>query len=43
MQELADVFGYHNPDNAKNQKYKCMNRLRKLFFNQKVDIIDERR
>jgi len=43
MQEIAAEFGYTNPDNAKTQKYKCMNRLRKLFFNQKVDIIDERR
>ncbi len=43
MQEIAADFGYTNPDNAKTQKYKCMNRLRKLFFNQKVDIIDERR
>jgi RNA polymerase sigma factor (sigma-70 family) len=43
MQEIAADFGYTNPDNAKTQKYKCMNRLRKLFYNQKVDIIDERR
>ncbi len=32
MQEIATEFGYTNPDNAKNQKYKCLNRLRKLFY-----------
>lgn len=34
MQELADDFGYTNADNAKNQKYKCLMRLKKLFFSQ---------
>ena len=34
MQELADEFGYTNSDNAKNQKYKCLLRLKKLFFAQ---------
>lgn len=33
MQEIAAAFGYTNPDNAKNQKYKCLARLRKLFYN----------
>ena len=32
MQEIAADFGYTNPDNAKTQKYKCLNRLRKLFY-----------
>jgi RNA polymerase sigma factor (sigma-70 family) len=32
MSEIAGSFGYTNPDNAKNQKYKCLIRLRKLFF-----------
>ena len=32
MVEIADKFGYTNPDNAKTQKYKCMMRLKKLFF-----------
>lgn len=32
MEELAEKFGYTNPDNAKNQKYKCLQRLKKLFF-----------
>ena len=34
MQELANQFGYTNADNAKNQKYKCLMRLKKLFFAQ---------
>lgn len=32
MSEIAGSFGYTNPENAKNQKYKCLMRLRKLFF-----------
>ncbi|MFI5195548.1 MAG: RNA polymerase sigma factor [Chitinophagales bacterium] len=32
MQEIAAEFGYTNPDNAKTQKYKCLARLRKLFY-----------
>lgn len=32
MQEIAAMFGYTNPDNAKTQKYKCLNRLRKIFY-----------
>jgi RNA polymerase sigma factor (sigma-70 family) len=34
MQEIAAFFGYTNADNAKNQKYKCLMRLKKLFFTQ---------
>ena len=34
MVEIASSFGYTNADNAKNQKYKCLNRLKKLFFAQ---------
>ena len=34
MQSLAKEFGYTNADNAKNQKYKCLIRLKKLFFTQ---------
>ena len=34
MQTLAKDFGYTNADNAKNQKYKCLMRLKKLFFAQ---------
>ncbi len=32
MQEIAKDFGYTNADNAKTQKYKCLMRLKKLFF-----------
>jgi RNA polymerase sigma factor (sigma-70 family) len=34
MQEIADTFGYTNADNAKTQKYKCLIRLKKIFFAQ---------
>ena len=34
MQEIAVSFGYTNSDNAKTQKYKCLVRLKKLFFSQ---------
>ncbi len=34
MVEIASEFGYTNADNAKNQKYKCLMRLKKLFFAQ---------
>lgn len=32
MTEIAETFGYTNADNAKNQKYKCLQRLKKIFF-----------
>ncbi len=32
MQTIATSFGYTNADNAKNQKYKCLMRLKKIFF-----------
>lgn len=32
MQEIATDFGYTNSENAKTQKYKCLVRLKKLFF-----------
>jgi RNA polymerase sigma factor (sigma-70 family) len=35
MQEICEKFGYTNADNAKTQKYKCLQRLKKLFFQQK--------
>jgi RNA polymerase sigma factor (sigma-70 family) len=34
MVEIAEQFGYTNADNAKNQKYKCLMRLKKIFFAQ---------
>lgn len=32
MTDIAGSFGYTNADNAKTQKYKCLLRLKKLFF-----------
>jgi RNA polymerase sigma factor (sigma-70 family) len=32
MDDIAEKFGYTNADNAKNQKYKCLQRLKKNFF-----------
>jgi RNA polymerase sigma factor (sigma-70 family) len=32
MTEIAKEFGYTNAENAKNQKYKCLMRLKKIFF-----------
>lgn len=32
MNEIAEDFKYTNADNAKTQKYKCLVRLKKLFF-----------
>ena len=34
MHEIAQFFGYTNAENAKNQKYKCLVRLKKIFFAQ---------
>lgn len=34
MAEITEAFGYTNSDNAKTQKYKCLNRLKKIFFEQ---------
>lgn len=34
MPEIAQSFGYTNADNAKTQKYKCLVRLKKIFFSQ---------
>lgn len=32
MTDIAESFGYTNADNAKNQKYKCLQRLKRIFF-----------
>lgn len=32
MPEITQKFGYNNVDSAKNQKYKCLMRLKKFFF-----------
>lgn len=34
MPQIAASFGYTNSDNAKTQKYKCLARLKKIFFAQ---------
>lgn len=34
MNEIAESFGYTNAENAKTQKYKCLMRLKKIFFSQ---------
>jgi len=34
MSEIAAAFGYTNADNAKTQKYKCLMRLKRFFFDQ---------
>lgn len=31
MTEIAEYFHYTNPENAKNQKYKCLQRLKKMM------------
>lgn len=38
MQQIAMEFGYTNADNAKTQKYKCLMRLKKLFFAQYKNV-----
>lgn len=38
MHEIAASFGYTNADNAKTQKYKCLMRLKKLFFSQYKNV-----
>lgn len=32
MEVIREKYGYTTTDNAKNQKYKCLQRLKKLFF-----------
>lgn len=32
MADICEKFGYTNTDNAKTQKYKCLQRLKKVFF-----------
>ena len=41
MTEIAEDFGYTNADNAKTQKYKCLQRLKKIYFTQKKLAEDE--
>ena len=37
MQQLTDKYGYTNTDNAKTQKYKCLQRLKKIYFQKAAD------
>ncbi|MBO0948861.1 RNA polymerase sigma factor [Fibrella forsythiae] len=37
MQAITEKFGYTNTDNAKTQKYKCLTRLKRLFFSSYKD------
>jgi RNA polymerase sigma factor (sigma-70 family) len=39
MQEISKRMSYTNAENAKNQKYKCLVRLKKLFFKNASDLI----
>ena len=32
MNQITEKFGYSGEDSTKTQKYKCMNRLKKIFF-----------
>jgi RNA polymerase sigma factor (sigma-70 family) len=32
MTDISEKYRYTNADNAKNQKYKCLQRLKKIFF-----------
>jgi RNA polymerase sigma factor (sigma-70 family) len=37
MEKIAEKFGYTNADNAKNQKAKCMDKLRKAVKNTNIN------
>lgn len=37
MQQIASDLGYTNADNAKTQKYKCLTRLKKIFYTTQVN------
>jgi RNA polymerase sigma factor (sigma-70 family) len=38
LDEIAEKFGYTNADNAKTQKYKCLQRLKKYFFEKEIEL-----
>ncbi len=42
MDDIADKFGYTNADTAKNQKYKCLQRLKKYFFEKQKTLETEK-
>lgn len=39
MQDIAEKFKYTNAENAKTQKYKCLTRLKKIFFDKEKNKI----
>lgn len=39
MEQIAEKLGYNNADVAKNQKYKCLQRLKKYFFENNYSYI----
>lgn len=39
MNEIAGRMNYTNADNAKNQKYKCLMRLKKIFFRMQTNPV----
>lgn len=40
MEDIAEKFGYTNANNAKTQKYKCLQRLKRSFFETNTDTED---
>jgi len=40
MEEISQTLGYKNPETAKNQKYKCMERLRKLVEDERPSTMN---
>ncbi len=41
MIAISEKYGYTNADNAKNQKYKCLQRLKKIYFSTQEGGNDE--
>ncbi|MBS1636751.1 MAG: sigma-70 family RNA polymerase sigma factor [Bacteroidetes bacterium] len=37
MDDISEKFGYTNADNAKTQKYKCLQRLKRYFFEDHIE------
>lgn len=35
MEDITELLGYKNSDTTKNQKYKCIKRLQKIYFEYK--------
>lgn len=38
MEQIAKILDYKNTDTAKNLKYKCLQRLKRLFDNKELDL-----